>query len=192
MRRPPSSALKDRLQQLGPNEVIINHWASCFELACCFSSGWWVVFVCRTWLTSLAALLLTFTLHCKTRQGHLLWYSRVFHWVAFMLANVFHVLFSAKGFIAGGQKHLCRIIKHQRNIWSIQRAVSPTPSFLAVHLSFTHTPQLSPQVLGYSVKQLEWAQKSQKAVCALDFRLTLKFPRLTGTGGHKARLVWGL
>lgn len=29
MRRPPSSALKDRLQQCGPNEVIINHWGCC-------------------------------------------------------------------------------------------------------------------------------------------------------------------
>lgn len=32
MRRPPSSALKDRLKQLGPNEVIINRWASCLNL----------------------------------------------------------------------------------------------------------------------------------------------------------------
>lgn len=29
MRRPPSSALKDRLQQRGLNEVIINHWGCC-------------------------------------------------------------------------------------------------------------------------------------------------------------------
>lgn len=69
-------------------------------------------------------------------------------------------------------------------------------SFLSVRLahSHSHTPQpqslrASPQVLGYSVKQLEWAQKSQRAVCALDSRFTLKFPLAHRNRGHKARLV---
>ncbi len=97
---------------------------------------------------------------------------------------------------------LRRIIKHQSRIWSIQRVVSPTPlspcpSFIHT-LTRTHTHLhsqslwASPQVLGYSVKQLEWAQKSQKTVCALDFRFTLKFPRLTGTEAAKPDSCEGL
>lgn len=56
------------------------------------------------------------------------------------------------------------------------------PCSFLVHIH-THTPQhsvrASPQVLCYSVKQLEWAQKS------LDFLFTFNFPRLTGTGATK-------
>lgn len=53
---------------------------------------------------------------------------------------------------------------------------------LFFHPSITHTHTRSSQVLGYSVKQPEWAQKSQSRLCS---RFPLKFLRLTGTGATK-------
>lgn len=60
---------------------------------------------------------------------------------------------------------------------------SPCPSLIHTH---THASTLSislclPTGVGLLCKA-EWAQKSQRAVCALDSRFTLKSLRLTGTG----------
>lgn len=82
------------------------------------------------------------------------------------------------------------IIKHSSKIWSIQCVVLPK-LFFSQSVTHSHTPQLcqtlwaSPQVLGYSVKQLEWAQKSECCLCSwFPFHFEVS-PRLTGTGATK-------
>lgn len=142
MRRPPSSALKDRLQQLGPNEVIINHQASCFELVCCFSSGWWVV-LSETWLTSLAALLLTFIIYCSPWQGHFLCVMLCLC-VANMPGKHVAPLFSAHILlhITKKPKHLVEWWNTSMLFYTIAYVHSPTPFPLCPSLTPTHRPHL--------------------------------------------------
>lgn len=121
MRRPPSSALKDRLQQLGPNEVIINHWASCFELVCRFSSG-----LCVHRLIDI--------LCCPCYFHSMLWGVCVFN-VTDMLPSMFHLHFQCFYWV------LLRNNRKQNPIYAAS-VIANTFSPL-IHLSFTYTSALS-------------------------------------------------
>lgn len=167
MRRPPSSALKDRLQQLGPNEVIINHWASCFELVCRFSSG-----LCVHCLVDI--------LCCPPCYFHsMLWGVCVFN-VTDMLPSMFHLHFQC----------FYWVLRNNRKQNPIYAASVIANTFSPSSISHSHTPRLcqslwaSLQVLGFSVKQPN-EHGNQSAVCALDSLFTLKFPELTGTRATK-------
>lgn len=88
-------------------------------------------------------MLLFFSLSLPVvRQGHLVWYSRVFD------INVFSeyvwTFISSEGFIVLRTKQPCRIIEHQSKVGSIQRVVLPNTLFSpSISGSHAHTSTLS-------------------------------------------------
>lgn len=122
------------------------------------------------------------------------WFSQMFDFMRFCDRHAIkHVstLYSMKVLLRYEEttEAHCRVIKHQSknmiySACSLTNTFSPSPTLIHTQTSMLSL-WASPQVLGYCVKQLEWAQKSQRAVCALDSNFTLKFPRLTETGATK-------
>lgn len=124
------------------------------------------------------------TLHFKAGQGHLLWSS------SFGFLLVIHASFS-----------FYELNNRVRNKWSkfsnhkYSKAKYDPSVLLSCSHRHTHThtqlqsPRASPQVLGYSVKQLEWADITEGCLCSW-FPLHFEVSSAHRNRGHKAWLVW--
>lgn len=169
----------------------------CFKLVCCFSSGWWVAFPCKIRLTSLTALRLTFTLGCKSWQGHVVWYS----WMSdsmFMSFKYQEVYFNIiEGFIAITRKPQMQLLESATSKPSMIYSVcSFTSTFcICVHLSFSysHNWTLSPPTGVRLLYKAAWMGTEITEGCLGSwFPSHFEVSSAHRTRAHGARLVWGL